>query len=75
MRRTLIEETVLLLGVTKWIVLASCAGALVGLAATAFLSILSWATNVANLYSHAFLLLPVAFFLSSLLTRYLAPEA
>lgn len=75
MRRTIIEESVLLLGVTKWIVLASCTGVLVGLATTAFLSMLGLATNASSLYSYSFLLMPAAFFLSSLLTKYLAPDA
>jgi H+/Cl- antiporter ClcA len=75
MRRTIIEESVLLLGVTKWIVLASCTGVLVGLAATAFLSMLLLATNVSGLYLYTFLFLPAALFLSSLLTKYLAPDA
>jgi H+/Cl- antiporter ClcA len=75
MKRTLTEEIVLLLGVTKWIVLASCAGVLVGLAATVFLLALLWATNAASLYSYTFFFLPVALFLSSLLTKYLAPDA
>jgi chloride channel protein, CIC family len=74
-RRTIVEESVLLVSVIKWIVLASCTGVLVGLGATAFLSLLSWATNTSSHYRYTFLLLPVAFFLSSLLTKYLAPDA
>lgn len=75
MKRTIIEEIVLLLGVTKWIVLASCTGVLVGLAATAFLTLLLLATNVSNLYSYTFIFLPAALFLSALLVQYLAPDA
>lgn len=75
MKQTLTEEIVLLFGLTKWVVLSSFTGVLVGLAATVFLSTLLWATNTANLYPYAFLLLPVALGLSSLLTTYLAPEA
>lgn len=75
MRRTIIEESVLLLGVTKWLVLASGTGVLVGLAATGFLYLLQWATGAAGRYEYTFLLLPAALFVSSLLSRYVAPDA
>ncbi len=75
MRRTIVEESVLLASVIKWIVLASCTGALVGLGTTAFLFLLALATNASNQYRYIFFLLPVAFFLSSLLIKYLAPDA
>ncbi|MGE5239211.1 MAG: chloride channel protein [Chloroflexota bacterium] len=73
--RTIAEEAVLFTSVIKWIVLASCTGVIVGLAATVFLTLLSSALNIVDRYHYAFLLLPVAFFLSSFLTRYLAPDA
>jgi hypothetical protein len=75
MRRTIVEETVLLASVIKWILLASCTGVLVGLAATAFLSLLLLATSASAQYRYFFILLPGALFLSSLLTKYLAPDA
>lgn len=75
MKRTIIEESVLLLGVTKWLVLASSTGALVGLAATAFLYLLEWSSGAAGRFEYTLWLLPAALFTSSLLTRYLAPDA
>jgi len=75
MRRGLTEESVLLVSVSKWFVLASVAGALVGLSTTAFLLVLSWSTGIAGKYQFYYLSLPFALFLSSFLTRYLAPEA
>ncbi|MDD5090151.1 MAG: chloride channel protein [Candidatus Wallbacteria bacterium] len=75
MRRTLIEETVLMASVAKWIVLATIAGAAVGVATAVFLHLLSMAVNATGRYPYAFLFLPAAFFLSSLLIRYLAPDA
>jgi len=75
MRRTIAEESILLTSVVKWIVLASCTGVIVGLAASGFLLLLSWAINVAGRHQYIFLLMPVAFFLSSVLTIYLAPDA
>jgi len=74
MRNTLTEESILLASVVKWIVLASITGALVGLAATGFLSVLGWAIEKADAYPYIFLFLPAAFFVSSFLTS-LAPDA
>lgn len=75
MKRTIAEESILFASVIKWIVLASCTGVIVGLAATIFLTLLSWGTGIAGRYPYTFLLLPVALFSSSLLTKYLAPDA
>jgi len=75
MKRTITEESILFASVIKWIVLASCTGVIVGLATTAFLTLLSLATSFAGHYPYAFLLLPAALFSSSLLTKYLAPDA
>jgi len=75
MKRTITEESILFASVIKWIVLATCTGVIVGLATTAFLPLLSLSTSFAGHYSYAFLLLPVALFSSSLLTKYLAPDA
>jgi len=75
MKRTITEESVLFASVIKWIVLASCTGIIVGLAASAFLGVLSWSTARADHYAFTFLLLPLAFFISSLLTTYVAPDA
>ncbi len=75
MRKTLKEELILFASVIKWIVLASGAGVIVGLSTTAFLALLSFSTNIADRYAYTFLLLPAAFFLSSVLTKYLAPDA
>ena len=75
MKRTITEESILFASVLKWIVLASCTGVIVGLAATGFLYILSWSTERADHYAYTFLFLPLAFFISSLLTTYVAPDA
>lgn len=75
MRKGLTEESVLLVSVSKWFILASIAGTLVGLSTTAFLLMLSWSTRFAGQYRFYFLALPAALFLSSFLTRYLSPEA
>lgn len=75
MKEKIIEESVLFVSIMKWVFLATFAGLIVGLATTGFLRLLEWLTEVSNHQPYYFLLLPVAFFLSSLLTKYGAPDA
>ncbi len=75
MRRRALEESVLFISVAKWFFLASVTGAIVGLSTTVFLKSLAFASEYAGGFSLYFLLLPVAMFLSSLIVKYLAPEA
>ena len=83
MKKRLAEETVIFISVLKWVILAVIVGAIVGLSTTAFLNALSWGTAFSGRYSHYFFhnssyyffLLPVALFLSTLMTKYLAPDA
>lgn len=75
MRRRIAEETILFVSIIKWVFLASIIGAIVGLATTGFLELLTWSTNAANLSPYSFLLLPISMSLSALLVKYLAPDA
>jgi H+/Cl- antiporter ClcA len=75
MRQRLAEESVLFISIMKWVVLATGVGAIVGLATTGFLRLLSWATNLSGARSWTLFLLPVALFGSALLIKYLAPDA
>ncbi len=59
--------TVFLVSVLKWLVLASFVGIIVGAATAIFLKTLAWSTGISNGNSYYFLLLPAAFFLSSLM--------
>jgi H+/Cl- antiporter ClcA len=69
------EETVLLISIFKWFVLASIVGTMVGLSTTMFLLVLEKATSFTSGQSaHYYLLLPLAFFFSAAITR-LAPDA
>jgi len=74
-KRGLAEESVLLVSVSKWFVLATVAGALVGASTAAFLYLLIWGIGVSKHYRFYYLALPFAMFLSAFLTRYLSPEA
>jgi H+/Cl- antiporter ClcA len=75
-RRVLVlEESILFISIIKWFLLASIVGVLVGLSTTIFLKVLEISISFATQYKYYFFLLPVSFFLSSLLTEYIAPEA
>lgn len=75
MRKKFIEESVLFISIIKWLLLASIVGVLVGLSTTAFLKTLEYSIGKTSGYSYFYLLLPVAFFLSTLVIKYLAPKA
>jgi H+/Cl- antiporter ClcA len=75
MQKRLTESTVLFISIIKWVVLATIAGAVVGIATTIFLKLLTLATDLSHQWSFWFWLLPVALFLSSVIVMYLAPEA
>jgi H+/Cl- antiporter ClcA len=75
LRKRLKEETVLFLSILKWFVLATVVGLIVGASTTVFLLALNGGSDFMKRFSYYFLLLPAAFFLSSLIVKYLAPEA
>ncbi len=69
------EESIMIISVLKWTVLATVTGAIVGLSSGGFLKLLQWSTGYSSKYNYYFLLLPAGFFISSALVKYLAPEA
>jgi H+/Cl- antiporter ClcA len=75
MRRRIAEETVLFISILKWFILATLVGVIVGSATTVFLKLLNWSVVYAKQFPFYFLLLPLAFFLSALIIKYLAPDA
>jgi H+/Cl- antiporter ClcA len=75
MRKKIVEESVLFVSILKWLFLATCIGVFVGLSTSLFLKALEASSVFAGGFRYYFLLLPVAFFLSSLIVKYLAPEA
>lgn len=64
----------LFISILKWVFLASCAGVLVGIAATIFLKGLAYGIAYTEGLKFYFLL-PAALFLSALTIKYLAPDA
>ncbi len=75
MRKSITEESILLISIFKWFFIASLMGVVVGFSTTIFLKCLSWSTARLGGHSYYFLLLPLALALSSYITKYLAPEA
>jgi len=73
--RKITEAGVLFISVVKWFVLASITGSVVGASTAFFIHILNRASMAVGSYSYYYFLLPLALFLSSLITKYLAPEA
>jgi H+/Cl- antiporter ClcA len=75
MRKSITEESILLISIFKWFILASLVGVAVGISTTVFLVALEWSSARLGQNSYFFFLLPVALGLSSYITKYLAPEA
>jgi H+/Cl- antiporter ClcA len=75
MKRKLKEETILFISIVKWVFLASVIGIIVGLSTTIFLKALNWSIAFTHQQPFYFYLLPIALFLSVVLTKYLAPDA
>jgi H+/Cl- antiporter ClcA len=69
------EESVIFISIFKWFVLSTAIGVIVGTATAFFLKVLEWANLLAHTFSYYFLFLPMAFFLSALMIKYLAPGA
>ena len=69
------EPTILFFSILKWVFLATIIGIIVGLSTTAFLKVLNWSIMFIGKYPFYFLFLPGAIFLSSLMVKYLAPDA
>jgi len=75
MRHTFREESVIFYSVIKWVAIATAIGIIVGISTTAFLKALAWSTGKTSGHSYYYLLIPVAFVVSTLTIRKLAPDA
>lgn len=75
MGRKMLEESVLFASVVKWLLYATCAGAVVGTASAAFLWVLDYAIAFTAGFKYYYLLLPAALFLSSVIVTYVARDA
>ncbi len=75
MKRKITEEAILFFSISKWVLLSTTIGAIVGAAATAFLKMLNWSISFRGQFTHYYFWLPLAFLISVLLVKYFAPEA
>jgi H+/Cl- antiporter ClcA len=74
-KKTFLEETVLFISIIKWAILATLVGIVVGLSSTVFLKALGLSISLVQSHQYYFLFLPLILFSSSLLVKYLAPDA
>jgi len=74
-KKRVLEESVLFISVIKWFFLASFVGILVGFSTSIFLRGLEGGISLLGQFKYYFFLLPLALFLSSILTKYLSPDA
>ena len=75
MKKKLKEESIMFISILKWFMLATIVGSIVGASTAFFLLLLKGSTDFVTKYEYYFLFLPIAFFVSALLVKYLAPEA
>jgi H+/Cl- antiporter ClcA len=75
MKKRLYEQSLLILTVGKWVCLSVIIGCIVGISTAIFLKALNWSTVSFSRHSYYFLLMPIAFFASAIIIKYLAPDA
>ncbi len=75
MKKRFTEESVIFISIIKWLLLATLIGIVAGSATAGFLKILNYSIEQMGRFPYYFLFLPGGFFVSSLLIKYLAPEA
>ncbi len=75
MKKRFLEESVLFVSIVKWSLLSTIVGIIVGAATAGFLRLLDLSVAYTSGFRYFFLFLPLALFASTLLVRYLAPEA
>jgi H+/Cl- antiporter ClcA len=75
MRKRVLEQSVMFISITKWFFLATGVGIIVGFSTSIFLKALEAGISFTDRYPYSFLLLPLALFFSSILIKYLSPEA
>ncbi len=75
MKKRVLESSILFISVSKWILLASATGIIVGFSTALFLKLLGLSMDFAKGYKYYFILLPAAMFFSVIIVKYLAPEA
>jgi len=75
MKKRFYEGLILFFSILKWFFLSSIIGVIVGFSTTIFLKLLNLSIEFTNSFSFYFLLLPIAFFLCIIITKYLAPDA
>jgi H+/Cl- antiporter ClcA len=74
MSRQVSEQTVLLVSILKWVVLATFIGGIVGLTTTAFLKLLNITTVTFAKNPYFLVFIPIIFLINALIVKYLWPK-
>ncbi|WP_051593340.1 chloride channel protein [Clostridium tetanomorphum] len=75
MERDILEEYVLIASMIKWLLISIGIGFVVGGATAVFIKLVGTASEFTHRYKYYYLLMPIAFFLSSYIVLKLAPDA
>lgn len=75
MKKRFFEQSLLIYTVGRWVCLSVIVGCIVGVSTTVFLKTLNWSAASVSHYRYYFLFMPLTFFASSLIIRYLSPDA
>lgn len=75
MKRRIKEQSIIFYSVLKWVVLSIVVGCMVGVSTTIFLKTLNWGLGIVDSHKYYFFLLPFALLLSTILIKFLAPDA
>ncbi|MBI5074378.1 MAG: chloride channel protein [Nitrospirae bacterium] len=75
LKRHVVEESVLFISILKWLFLATCVGIIVGISTAVFLGLLHKGIALVSGVPYYYLLIPAGLLASTLLVKYLAPDA
>lgn len=75
MKKRVQEETIIFVSVAKWIVLATIVGAIVGVSTTVFVKTLNRGAELTANYPYYFLMLPIGLLASTIIIKYIFPQA
>ncbi|MBI1912288.1 MAG: chloride channel protein [Deltaproteobacteria bacterium] len=75
MKKRVQEETIIIVSVAKWIVLATIVGVIVGVSTTLFVKTLNRGAELTKEYPYYFLMIPIGLLASTIIIKYIFPQA
>lgn len=73
MGKKLKEQTIILISVIKWFILASIIGVITGFSTALYVKVLNWSVFFTGRYRYYFILMPLGLLASGLMVKYLSP--